>query len=66
MQYTVHLNDGITTMKEEPTNLKVATLAGGCFWCLAADFEKVCGVAKVISGYTGGQKENPTYDGRLK
>ena len=49
-------------MKEEQTNLKVATLAGGCFWCLAADFEKVSGVAKVISGYTGGQKENPTYE----
>jgi peptide methionine sulfoxide reductase msrA/msrB len=53
-------------MKEEQTNLKVATLAGGCFWCLASDFEKVSGVAKIISGYTGGQKESPTYDGRLK
>ena len=53
-------------MKEERTNLKVATLAGGCFWCLAADFEKVSSVAKIISGYTGGQKESPTYDGRLK
>jgi peptide methionine sulfoxide reductase MsrA len=31
-------------MKEEQTNLKVATLAGGCFWCLASDFEKVSGV----------------------
>jgi peptide methionine sulfoxide reductase msrA/msrB len=49
-------------MKEKQTNLEVATLAGGCFWCLASDFEKVSGVAKVISGYTGGQKENPTYE----
>ena len=49
-------------MQEEQTNLKVATLAGGCFWCLAADFENVSGVTKVISGYTGGQKENPTYE----
>jgi peptide methionine sulfoxide reductase msrA/msrB len=49
-------------MKEERTNLKVATLAGGCFWCLAADFEKVSGVAEIISGYTGGKKENPTYE----
>ncbi len=48
--------------KEEQTNLKVATLAGGCFWCLEADLEKVPGVVKVISGYTGGQKENPTYE----
>jgi len=39
-------------MQEEQTNLKVATLAGGCFWCLAADFENVSGVTKVISGYT--------------
>jgi peptide methionine sulfoxide reductase msrA/msrB len=49
-------------MKEEQTNLKVATLAGGCFWCVASDFEKASGVAKVISGYTGGHKENPTYE----
>ena len=48
-------------MKEDQTNLKVATLAGGCFWCIASDFENVSGVAKIISGYTGGQKENPTY-----
>src|SRR5208337_5566297 len=53
---------GNNPMKEEQTNVKVATLAGGCFWCLAADFENVFGVTKVISGYTGGQKENPTYE----
>jgi peptide methionine sulfoxide reductase msrA/msrB len=49
-------------MNEEQTNLKVATLAGGCFWCVASDFENVSGVSKIISGYTGGQKENPTYE----
>ena len=49
-------------MKEELTNLKVATLAGGCFWCLAADFENASGVERIISGYTGGQKENPSYE----
>jgi peptide methionine sulfoxide reductase msrA/msrB len=38
-----------------------ATVAGGCFWCTQADFEKVPGVVKVISGYTGGRQENPTY-----
>jgi len=42
--------------------LKIATFAGGCFWCTEADFEKVPGVVKVISGYTGGTKENPTYE----
>jgi peptide methionine sulfoxide reductase msrA/msrB len=42
--------------------LRVATFAGGCFWCTEADFEKAPGVVKVISGYTGGTKENPTYE----
>ncbi len=41
--------------------LKVATFAGGCFWCTESDFEKAPGVVKVISGYSGGTKENPTY-----
>jgi peptide methionine sulfoxide reductase msrA/msrB len=39
-----------------------ATFAGGCFWCVEADFEKVPGVLKVVSGYTGGSGENPTYE----
>ena len=37
------------------------TVAGGCFWCVEADFEKVAGVSEVVSGYTGGTVENPTY-----
>ena len=41
--------------------LEIATLAGGCFWCIEADLEKISGVKKVISGYTGGQTKNPTY-----
>jgi len=48
------------TGKEE-MSLQKATFAGGCFWCTEADFEKLPGVVKVISGYTGGNKENPTY-----
>jgi len=40
----------------------IATFAGGCFWCLAADFKKVPGVEKAISGYTGGHTENPSYE----
>ncbi len=40
----------------------VATLAGGCFWCVESDFEKVPGVVKVVSGYTGGSRPNPTYE----
>ena len=46
---------------EMNSNLKTATFAGGCFWCVEADFEKVEGVIEVISGYTGGQRANPTY-----
>ncbi len=37
------------------------TVAGGCFWCVEADFEKVRGVSDVVSGYTGGDTPNPTY-----
>ena len=37
------------------------TVAGGCFWCVEADFEKVRGVSEVVSGYTGGTVPNPTY-----
>ena len=40
---------------------KVATFAGGCFWCVEAGFEKVPGVVAVISGYSGGDEPNPTY-----
>lgn len=38
-----------------------AVVAGGCFWCVEADFEKVPGVRSVISGYTGGTVKDPTY-----
>jgi peptide-methionine (S)-S-oxide reductase len=41
---------------------EIATLAGGCFWCLEALFEMVPGVEKVESGYTGGETISPTYD----
>jgi peptide methionine sulfoxide reductase msrA/msrB len=46
---------------EEKGDWAVATLAGGCFWCTEADFEKLPGVVKVISGYSGGEEPNPTY-----
>ena len=41
---------------------EVATLAGGCFWCLEAVFEQMRGVESVVSGYAGGQVANPSYD----
>ncbi len=40
---------------------ELATLAGGCFWCLEAAFERLQGVRRVISGYTGGHVPNPSY-----
>ncbi len=43
-------------------NREVATLAGGCFWCLEAVFELVEGVERVDSGYTGGTLKDPTYE----
>jgi peptide-methionine (S)-S-oxide reductase len=41
---------------------EIATLAGGCFWCLEAVFDELKGVASVESGYMGGRIENPTYE----
>ena len=42
-------------------NLETATLAGGCFWCVEAVYQNLQGVERVVSGYTGGSTENPTY-----
>src|SRR5690606_16934687 len=41
--------------------MAVATLAGGCFWCLEAVYEQLKGVQSVVSGYLGGTVENPSY-----
>lgn len=43
-------------------NLQLATFAGGCFWCTEAIFKRVKGVTNVLSGYSGGEIENPTYE----
>ncbi|MFT6917138.1 MAG: peptide methionine sulfoxide reductase msrA/msrB [Motiliproteus sp.] len=47
---------------KDAANLSVATFAGGCFWCVESGFEKVPGVREAISGYTGGDELNPTYN----
>ena len=44
------------------SGLSVATFAGGCFWCVESDFEKLPGVVEVVSGYSGGELVNPTYE----
>ncbi len=41
---------------------EVATLAGGCFWCIEAVYQEIDGVESVVSGYTGGSSINPTYE----
>ena len=47
--------------KSKTFNIKKAYFAGGCFWCMEESFDKVDGVIKVISGYSGGKLKNPTY-----
>ncbi|RMF37883.1 MAG: peptide-methionine (R)-S-oxide reductase [Planctomycetota bacterium] len=42
--------------------LRSAVFAGGCFWCVESDFEKLAGVERVLSGYTGGRTKRPTYE----
>jgi peptide methionine sulfoxide reductase msrA/msrB len=51
-----------TFMNKKNNSLRTATFAGGCFWCVEKDFEKVDGVVEVTSGYSGGDEENPTYE----
>lgn len=51
----------MTTEKKESTPLAVATFGNGCFWCTEAIFQRLKGVEKVVSGYSGGKVKNPTY-----
>ncbi len=46
----------------DTSGLAEAYFAGGCFWCTEADFEKIPGVKEVVSGYSGGATENPSYE----
>ncbi|KZY37925.1 peptide-methionine (S)-S-oxide reductase [Roseovarius sp. HI0049] len=52
---------GVHCNKASAASTEVLTGAGGCFWCVEADFESVSGVKEVVSGYTGGTTKNPTY-----
>ncbi len=45
----------------QTANTKSIVLAGGCFWCIEADYEKLDGIIDVVSGYSGGHTNNPTY-----
>ncbi len=62
---TESANKELNTMTNNNTvnnQLKKATFGSGCFWCTEAFFERLKGVRKVVSGYSGGQKDNPTYE----
>ncbi len=51
----------MTGMETNQDKTEQATFGGGCFWCVEAIFERVEGVQKVVSGYSGGDVKNPTY-----
>ena len=54
-------SDGPKTALAKNQSLSIATFAGGCFWCVESDFEKLPGVYEVVSGFSGGYLPNPTY-----
>ncbi|MBS4199431.1 peptide-methionine (S)-S-oxide reductase MsrA [Bacillus sp. FJAT-49732] len=47
---------------EKSTRSELATFAGGCFWCMVKPFDELPGIEKVVSGYTAGWTEHPTYE----
>ena len=51
-----------TRPQQDLSKYETAYFASGCFWCVEAIFESVKGVAEVVSGYAGGEEENPTYE----
>lgn len=51
---------GVTSLKNQITDF--ATFAGGCFWCMVKPFDELPGIIRVVSGYTGGITQNPTYE----
>lgn len=57
-------DDAVAGAKEPelPPDRQKATFGGGCFWCVEAVFQRLDGVEKVVSGYSGGQVDNPTYE----
>ena len=55
-------NQSSTPPAAQAAGMQKATFAGGCFWCVEADFDKLPGVVSTTSGYTGGHVENPTYE----
>jgi len=64
MMKTIHLLIAFSMLLiSYQASAATAIFAGGCFWCVESDFEKVKGVSEAISGFTGGTLKNPTYNG---
>jgi peptide-methionine (S)-S-oxide reductase len=64
MMKTIHLLIALSMLFiSYQASAATAIFAGGCFWCVESDFEKVKGVSEAISGFTGGTLKNPTYNG---
>lgn len=61
MSNSLNTAPGVSGPAETPAVTDTATLANGCFWCTEAIFEELKGVLSAVSGYTGGQTENPNY-----
>ena len=63
--YVLYMNDRFVTEEHESNStadITTALVAGGCFWCVEADLEKLPGVIEAVSGYAGGETEQPTYE----
>src|ERR1041385_6735359 len=59
--FALHAAEPTKPMTTETNKTELATIGGGCFWCMEAVFERLPGVISVTSGYAGGHTENPTY-----
>ena len=68
VSFLLHRNQSInnTAMFTSNSSIKTAMFAGGCFWCVEADFEKLTGIQSVVSGYSGGDTENPNYENYVR
>ncbi len=55
-------DDTMRSTENENSSIEIATFAGGCFWCMESPYEKLQGVTKVVSGYSGGDVEDPSYE----
>jgi peptide-methionine (S)-S-oxide reductase len=57
-----HMQVTLSRTSSQPQDRETATLAGGCFWCLEAIYDELRGVEDVVSGYSGGNVPNPSYE----